>query len=92
MNSLILLIGAIVLFTIAYLLYGRHLTKKWGIDSNRETPATRLADNRDYVPTDSRVLFGHHLLPEQAQSQDQFLLLLSAGFLSTCGVCLVQFS
>lgn len=60
MNSLILLIGAIVLFTIAYLLYGRHLTKKWGIDSNRATPATRLADNRDYVPTDSRVLFGHH--------------------------------
>jgi len=60
MNSLVLLIGGIVVFLIAYICYGGHLAKKWGLDAKHQTPAHRLADNIDYVPTDARVLFGHH--------------------------------
>lgn len=60
MNSLVLLIGGIILFLLAYILYGRYLTKKWGLDKDVPTPAHNLNDNIDYVPTDARVLFGHH--------------------------------
>ena len=60
MNSLLLLIGAIIIFIIAYLTYGRWLSKKWGIDFNKKTPANTLNDGVDYVPTDAKVLLGHH--------------------------------
>jgi carbon starvation protein len=60
MNSLVLLIGGIVIFLVAYICYGGFLAKKWGLDNARQTPSVRLNDNIDYVPTDARVLFGHH--------------------------------
>ena len=60
MNSLVLLLGGIVIFVVAYICYGGHLAKKWGLTNDRKTPAERLNDNIDYVPTDARVLFGHH--------------------------------
>jgi carbon starvation protein len=60
MNSLVILILAIALFVIAYICYGGYLAKKWGLADVKETPAHRLQDNMDYVPTDARVLFGHH--------------------------------
>jgi carbon starvation protein len=60
MNSLVILILAIALFVIAYICYGGYLAKKWGLAGVKETPAHRLQDNMDYVPTDARVLFGHH--------------------------------
>src|SRR3954465_11400406 len=31
-----------------------------GADPKRATPAERLDDDRDFQPTDRRVLFGHH--------------------------------
>ena len=60
MNALILLVGGIVLFFIAYITYGSYLAKKWGIDPSRKTPAHTLRDNKDYVPTDAKVVLGHH--------------------------------
>lgn len=60
MNSLLLLIGAIAIFIIAYLTYGRWLAKKWGIDFDKKTPANTLKDGIDYVPTDAKVVLGHH--------------------------------
>jgi carbon starvation protein len=60
MNSLVILISAIAFFLVAYICYGGHLAKKWGLADIKETPAHRLQDNMDYVPTDARVLFGHH--------------------------------
>ena len=44
MNSLLLLIIAIVAFFIAYVTYGRWLAKKWGIDIEKPTPANTLKD------------------------------------------------
>lgn len=60
MNSLLLLIGTIILFLIAYTTYGAHVAKKWGIDPKKVTPSHTLEDNVDYVPTDSKVVLGHH--------------------------------
>ncbi|MGL5617348.1 MAG: carbon starvation CstA family protein [Sarcina sp.] len=60
MSSIVLLVGAIALFVIAYVTYGAFLAKKWGIDPKKITPAHRLEDNVDYVPTDSKVVLGHH--------------------------------
>ena len=60
MNSLLLLIIAIVAFFIAYVTYGRWLAKKWGIDIEKPTPANTLKDGIDYVPSDAKVILGHH--------------------------------
>jgi len=59
MNGLIILIISIVVLSAAYLLYGRFLARKWGIDINRKTPAVELEDGKEYVPTTPAVLFGH---------------------------------
>lgn len=60
MNAVVLLLGAIVLFFIAYVTYGSWVAKKWGIDPARKTPAHTNFDNVDYVPADAKVLLGHH--------------------------------
>jgi carbon starvation protein len=60
MNSLVLLIVGIVLFLIAYVYYGAFLSKAWGIDPSKETPAYTLRDDVDFCPTNSKVLLGHH--------------------------------
>ena len=50
---------AIVVLGGAYLLYGRYLQNKWGIDPNAKTPAYEMEDGVDYVPADTNVVFGH---------------------------------
>jgi len=59
MNGLILLIISVVTLLFAYLLYGRFLARKWGIDPSRKTPACKMEDGQEYVPTSPAVLFGH---------------------------------
>ena len=53
------MIIAIVVLGGAYLLYGRYLQNKWGIDPKAKTPAYELEDGVDYVPADTNVVFGH---------------------------------
>ncbi len=60
MNSVVLILLAIVIFVVAYLTYGRYLAKTWGIDPNRKTPAHELEDGVDYCPAKTPVLMGHH--------------------------------
>ncbi|MPM23507.1 Peptide transporter CstA [bioreactor metagenome] len=60
MSSIVLLIGAIILFIAAYATYGSFIAKKWGIDPTRETPAHTLRDDVDYCPADTKVILGHH--------------------------------
>ncbi|QQY78972.1 carbon starvation protein [Keratinibaculum paraultunense] len=60
MASLLMVIGSIVVFIIAYATYGSWLAQKWGVDSTRKTPAHEINDGVDYVPTSSAVLLGHH--------------------------------
>ena len=60
MNSVVLILLAIVIFVVAYLTYGRYLAKTWGIDPKRKTPAHELEDGVDYCPAKTPVLMGHH--------------------------------
>lgn len=59
MSGIMMMVIAIVVLGGAYLLYGRYLEKKWGIDPNAKTPAYELEDGVDYVPADTNVVFGH---------------------------------
>lgn len=59
MNGLTLMIIAIIFLGGAYVIYGRYLAKKWGIDPNAKTPAYEMEDGVDYVPADTPVVFGH---------------------------------
>ncbi len=59
MNGLVMMIIAIVFLGGAYLIYGRYLAKKWGIDPKAKTPAYEMEDGVDYVPADTNVVFGH---------------------------------
>lgn len=59
MNTLVIvLIAAVVLFG-AYIVYGRWLAKKWGVDPNAETPAVKYNDGKDFVPTNGWTVFSH---------------------------------
>lgn len=59
MNGILMMVIAIVVLGGAYLIYGRYLAKKWGIDPNAKTPAYEMEDGVDYVPADTNVVFGH---------------------------------
>ena len=59
MNGILMMVIAIVVLGGAYLLYGRYLQNKWGIDPNAKTPEYELQDGVDYVPADTNVVFGH---------------------------------
>ena len=57
-GSVIVLIG-IVALSAGYLLYGRWLAKKWGIDPKAKTPAYTHEDGQDYVPSSKFTVFSH---------------------------------
>ena len=59
MNGITMMVIAIVVLGGAYLLYGRYLQNKWGIDPKAKTPAYEMEDGVDYVPADTNVVFGH---------------------------------
>jgi carbon starvation protein len=56
-----LVLAAVGTYLVAYRFYARFLARKvLGIDPRRATPAERLNNGRDFVPTTRWVLFGHH--------------------------------
>ncbi len=59
MNTLVIVLIAAVCLVCAYAGYGRWIAKKWGIDPNAKTPAVRLEDGKDYVPTNGWTVFSH---------------------------------
>lgn len=59
MLATILLVG-VVTFLLAYVLYGRFLNKRYGIDDSRPTPSHSDYDGIDRVPAHKCVLLGHH--------------------------------
>ncbi len=55
------LIAAVCTYLVAYRFYSAFLsTKVFMLDARRATPAERLDDGRDFVPTNKWVLMGHH--------------------------------
>jgi len=60
MNSLTLLIAAVALYALAYRFYGAFIASKVLVfNEHNKTPAYRLENGYDYVPTNKWVLFGH---------------------------------
>jgi carbon starvation protein len=54
-------VAAICCYLVAYRLYSAFISAKLlALDDTRATPAERLDDGRDFVPTNKWVLFGHH--------------------------------
>lgn len=59
MNGLVIVLIGIVALSAGYLLYGRWLAKKWGIDPKAKTPAYTHEDGQDYVPSSKFTVFSH---------------------------------
>jgi carbon starvation protein len=56
-----LVLAAVGTYLVAYRFYSRFIADKvFGLTDRRATPAERLNNGRDYVPTGRWVLFGHH--------------------------------
>jgi carbon starvation protein len=56
-----LLTAAICTYLVGYRFYSKLIAAKiFALDDSRPTPAVRLEDGRDYVPTNRWIVFGHH--------------------------------
>ena len=60
-NAIWLVVAAICTYSVAYRFYGRFIAETvLRVDPMRRTPAVRMNDGLDFVPTQKYVLFGHH--------------------------------
>ncbi|MCX7097825.1 MAG: carbon starvation protein A [Methylococcales bacterium] len=60
-NALWFIAAALCVYAIAYRFYAAWIAVTvLGVDETRATPAERLEDGRDFVPTHKWVVFGHH--------------------------------
>jgi carbon starvation protein len=61
MNSLVIAVVSLVLFSWAYFFYAKKLESLWHVDTKKATPAYSKYDSVDYIPAKNwLVLFGHH--------------------------------
>ncbi len=61
METVLLLIGCIIAYLIAYRTYGRFLSRRiFSLSSDRLMPSVQFNDQVDFVPTHKEILFGHH--------------------------------
>jgi len=60
-NAMWLVVAAVCSYTVGYRFYSKFVSAKvLAVDALRATPAERLDDGRDFVPTNKWVVFGHH--------------------------------
>jgi carbon starvation protein len=60
-NAAWLLVAAFCCYAVGYRFYSRFVSQRvFALDDRRSTPAHRLNDGHDYVPTGKWVVFGHH--------------------------------
>ncbi len=60
-NAAWLLTAAVCTYLIGYRFYSKFIAAKvFALDATRATPAERMEDGRDFVPTNKWVVFGHH--------------------------------
>ena len=60
-NAAWLVIAAVSTYMVAYRFYSKFIAAKiFALNANRKTPAERLNDGRDFVPTNRWIVFGHH--------------------------------
>jgi carbon starvation protein len=60
-NAAWLVTAAVCTYAVAYRFYSKFIAAKvFALDAARATPAVRLEDGRDFVPTNKWIVFGHH--------------------------------
>ena len=60
-NAMWLIVAAVCIYTIGYRFYAAWIVARvFEADPKRATPAERLNDGRDFVPTHRWIVFGHH--------------------------------
>src|SRR5271168_2648292 len=60
-NSIWLVLAAVCSYLLAYRFYGKFIAAQvMTLDETRATPAERLENGHDYVPTNKWIVFGHH--------------------------------
>ena len=60
-NAMWLVVAALCSYALGYRFYSKFIAAKvLSLDAQRATPAERLENGRDYVPTNKWVIFGHH--------------------------------
>src|SRR6266849_1225441 len=60
-NALWLVTAAVCTYAVGYRFYSKFIAAKvLALDAHRATPAERLENGRDFVPTNKWVVFGHH--------------------------------
>ncbi|NOS96418.1 MAG: carbon starvation protein A, partial [Methylotenera sp.] len=60
-NALWLITAAVCIYAIAYRFYAAWIAAKvLVLDETRATPAERLDNGRDFIPTNKWIVFGHH--------------------------------
>uniref|UniRef100_A0A7V2ZKR3 Carbon starvation protein A n=1 Tax=Ignavibacterium album TaxID=591197 RepID=A0A7V2ZKR3_9BACT len=60
MNGIELVLIAVIMYAVAYKLYGNFLIKRLEVKSSNPTPSHTMNDGVDYCPAKSPVLLGHH--------------------------------
>ena len=60
MNIAIVMLVSGMALVLGYKFYSGFIARVLGVDESRPTPATRINDGVDFVPTKPLVLFGHH--------------------------------
>jgi len=61
MFTLLIALGSLALYILAYLTYGRWLgSKVFKLVAGANVPSKELEDGQDYVPTNKGIVFGHH--------------------------------
>lgn len=60
MNVLVVLAGAVAVLAVVGRLYSRRLSRVLGEDDRQVAPSVVINDGRDYVPTRTPIVFGHH--------------------------------
>lgn len=61
MSTLLIAVGALALYLVAYHTYGRWLARRlFRLDAAARVPSVELRDDADYVPTAKSIVFGHH--------------------------------
>jgi carbon starvation protein len=60
-NAMWLIVAAVCTYLVGYRFYSRFIAfRVMELDNRRATPAERLEDGRDFVPTNKWVVLGHH--------------------------------
>jgi carbon starvation protein len=60
-NAMWIIVASVCVYLVAYRFYSRFIALQVvQLDDTRATPAERLEDGRDFVPTNKWILLGHH--------------------------------